>query len=120
MLTTSKVKSYLKLVDLPNFSLRIETREPARAASMEGRRLSTDDATYPGLPLLQLSSFETRNKEGEKVICESIELRFSSKEARGLYYPMHQTIDLRLLFVADDLSQYLEVRYNRAHSPASA
>jgi hypothetical protein len=87
MLTTSKVKSYLKLVDLPNLSLRIETREPARAASMVGTRLSTDEATYPGLPLFQPSSFETQNREGEKVICESIELRFSSKAARGLYYP---------------------------------
>jgi hypothetical protein len=92
-LTTSIVKSYLKLKDLPNSGLRIETREPASAASLQGRRLSSNEAAYPGLPLFQQSSFDS-HQEGEKVICDSIELKFLSIDARGINLPKNHTGDL--------------------------
>jgi hypothetical protein len=84
ILTPRKVRSFLQLKDLSNFGLRILTRESASKASMEGRRLCTDESKYPGLPLFQSRSFSSQ--EGDVVICDSVELRFSSEDARGIQY----------------------------------
>jgi hypothetical protein len=74
---------------------------------------------YHGLRLFQFSPLDS-HQEGEKVTCDLVELSFSSKEARGTRYPnIILSNDLRLLFLPDDLSQYLEVRYNRTHIPAN-
>lgn len=51
---------------------------------MEGKRLSidSDPSAYPGMRLFQKKPFES-NQEGERVICDYIELIFSTKIARG-------------------------------------
>lgn len=84
ILSTSKVKSVLRLQDFLDVGLRIENKEKAPKASLEGRRICTDNTKSPGLPLFQPQSFNSQGGEG--VICDSIELKFSSREARGISY----------------------------------
>jgi hypothetical protein len=79
-----KVKCLLRLKDTPDHGLRIETEDKATKAAMEGSMLCTDDNKYPGLPLFQSQAFNS--EEGDAVVCDSIELKFSSVEARRIHH----------------------------------
>jgi hypothetical protein len=78
-----KVKCLLRLKDTLDLGLRIETEDKATKAAMEGSMLCNGDTKCPGLPLFQPQAFSS--EEGDAVVCDSIELKFSSIEARSIH-----------------------------------